>query len=83
MRKKYVDVDVRWKKDGLILPTAIIWESEEGTERYEITKVLSGPLSRASAAGGVGKRYEIQIGRSRRYLFLEKDKWFLRIEKDS
>ena len=75
--KKYVDVDVRWKKDGTIIPAAILWESEEGTERYEITRVLSGPLARASAAGGVGKRYEIQIGRSRRCLFLEKDKWFL------
>ena len=81
MRKKYVDVDVRWQKDGQIIPTAILWESEEGTERYEITKVLSGPLPRTSAAGGVGKRYEIQIGRSRRFLFLEKDKWFLESEK--
>ena len=81
MMKKYVDVDVRWKKDGTIIPTAIIWETDGGEERYEITRIIAGPLSRASAAGGVGKRYEIMIGRSRRFLFREKDRWFLESTK--
>lgn len=81
MYKKYVDVDVRWMKDGRILPAAILWESGGETERYEITKILSGPFARASSAGGTGKRYEIQIGNSRRYLFLEKDKWFIESAK--
>ena len=79
--KRYVDVEVLWTKDGNIIPTAIIWNSAEGTERFEVTKVLSGPRSMASKAGGVGKRYEIQIGRSKRNLFREKDRWFIESEK--
>ena len=34
-----------------------------------------------SIIGGVGKRYEILIGNSTRYLFREKDKWFIESEK--
>ena len=81
MIKRYVDVEVLWTKDGNIIPTAIIWSSAEDTERFEVTKVLSGPRSMASKAGGVGKRYEIQIGRSKRNLFREKDRWFIESEK--
>ena len=81
MIKRYVDVEVLLTKDGNIIPTAIIWNSAEGTERFEVTKVLSGPRSMASKAGGVGKRYEIQIGRSKRNLFREKDRWFIESEK--
>lgn len=81
MIKHYVDVDVRWTKEGNIIPTAIIWESTDRKERFEIMRVLSGPRHMASRAGGVGKRYEIQIGKSKRYLFLEKDKWFVESDK--
>ncbi len=79
--KRYVDVEVYWEKEGKIIPKAIIWETADGAERFEITKVLSGPRSMASKAGGIGKRYEIQIGRSKRNLFLEKDKWFIETDK--
>ena len=77
MIKKYVDVEVRWKKDGAIVPITVLWDSGDGMERYEIEKILSGPRSMASAAGGVGRRYEVQIQHQRRYLFLEKDKWYV------
>ena len=81
MKKKYVDVEVLWTKEGAITPTAIIWESAKGNERFEITKVISGPIPMKSIVGGVGKRYEILIGNSTRYLFREKDKWFIESEK--
>lgn len=81
MKKKYVDVEVLWTKEGSIIPVAIIWESAQGKERYEITKIISGPITMKSLAGGVGKRYEILIGKSKRYLFREKDKWFIESEK--
>ena len=81
MKKKYVDVEVLWTKEGSIIPDAIIWESAQGKERYEITKIISGPITMKSLAGGVGKRYEILIGKSKRYLFREKDKWFIESEK--
>ncbi len=79
--KRYVDVDIRWKKDGVIVPFALYWETEDGTEKYEIDQILSGPRSMASTAGGVGKRYQIRIGRNKRNLFLEKDKWFIETMK--
>ncbi|MBR2676927.1 MAG: hypothetical protein IKE28_08450 [Solobacterium sp.] len=79
--KRYVDVDVRWKKDGAIVPNALYWETENGIEKYEIDQVLSGPRSMASSAGGVGKRYQVLIGKSRRNLFLEKDRWFIETMK--
>ena len=47
----------------------------------EITKIISGPMSMKSLAGGVGRRYEILIGNNKRYLFREKDKWFIESEK--
>ena len=81
MKKKYVGVEVTWTKEGAIIPTAIIWDTGNGTERYEITKVISGPISMKSLVGGIGKRYEILIGNSKRYLFREKDKWFIESEK--
>ena len=81
MKKKYVDVEVMWTKEGSIIPTAIIWESAKGNERFEITKVISGSIPMKSIVGGVGKRYEILIGNSTRYLFREKDKWFIESEK--
>lgn len=76
MKKKYVDVEVLWTKEGAITPTAIIWESAKGNER-----LISGPIPMKSIVGGVGKRYEILIGNSTRYLFREKDKWFIESEK--
>ena len=82
MRKVYVDVDVRWKKDGTLVPTALWWEQgRDEWERYAIDEVLSGPVSRLTQGGGVAKRYEIRIGRSKRYLYLEKDKWFLEVNR--
>ncbi len=75
--KKYTDMDVRWTREGEILPTAVLWETEDGRERYEIEKILSGPRSMASEAGGVGKRYEVRIHRSVRVLYLEKDRWYI------
>ena len=75
--KRYVDVDICWHKDGTLLPKAMYWETESETQKFEIEKVLSGPRSMASQAGGVGKRYEVQIHSRKRCLFLEKDRWFI------
>lgn len=79
--KRYVDVDVRWKKDGTIVPNMLYWETENGTEKFEIEQILSGPRSMASTAGGVGKRYQVLIKKNKRNLFLEKDRWFIETMK--
>ena len=77
MRKKYVTVEVLWDKDGGIRPEAILWENNGVMETYAIDQILSAPRAMPSAAGGVGKRYEVVIRKQHRNLFLEKDKWFI------
>ena len=53
MRKIYVDVDVHWKKDGTLVPTAIWWEQGiDETEKYEIDAVVKGPYTRTGKTFG-------------------------------
>ena len=83
-RKKYVAVDVHFSKDGEMKPTVIYWENPDGTvTKYQIDGIVGKPQKMKSAAGGYGTRYLVQIGDNRRLLFLEKDKFFLQIEKES
>ena len=80
MRKVYVDVEVKWLKEGRLIPVAIYWQrgqDESKVDKYLIDRIISGPESRASQCGGVGKRYIIEISGQQRSLFLEKDRWFL------
>ena len=84
MRKVYVDVEVKWLKEGLIVPVAIYWQmgqDESEVERFVIDRIISGPERRTSQVGGVGKRYVIEISGQRRNLFLEKDRWFLEVNR--
>ena len=83
MQKVYVDVDVRWKSDGTIIPTAIWWEQDRDEwERYEIDEILAGPYNRMSQTFSHGMCYEVRIGHRKRCLFLEdKDKWFLEVNR--
>ena len=84
MRKVYVDVEVKWLKEGLIVPVALYWrmgQDESETERYVIDRIVSGPEHRTSQVGGGGKRYVIEISGQRRNLFLEKDRWFLEVNR--
>ena len=75
--KRYIDVEVYNKKDGTMIPLAIYWTDESGTRRFEIDKVISGPETRASSVGGVGKRYKVLIRGQVRHIYFEKDKWFI------
>lgn len=82
MRKVYVDVDVHWKKDGTLVPTAIWWDQGiDEVEKYEIDEVVKGPYTRTGKTFSYGKCYDVRIGHSMRYLFLEKDKWFLEVNR--
>jgi hypothetical protein len=79
-----VDVEVKWLKEGRLIPVAIYWQrgqDESETEKYVIDRVISGPEIRSSKVGGVGKRYVIEISGQRRNLFLEKDRWFLEVNR--
>ena len=82
MRKTYIDVELRWKKDGTIIPIALWWE-EAGNDpkKFIIDKVISGPVSCHVRSGGVAKRYLIKIRGNQRALYHEKDRWFLETEE--
>lgn len=71
--KRYVDVIVRMKKDRQMIPLRLVWDN--GRE-YEIDRICSVE-KRASEVGGVGIRYEVRICGQMRYLFYEKDRWFI------
>ena len=79
-----MDVDVRWLKEGVIVPVALYWQmgqDESEVEKFVIDGIISGPETRSSKVGGVGKRYVIEISGQRRNLFLEKDRWFLEVNR--
>lgn len=71
--KRYVDVLVLMKKDRQMVPYALLWDNGR---KYSIDKILQVE-KRASQVGGGGIRYEIRIRGQSRYLFFEKDRWFI------
>lgn len=71
--KKYVDVVIMHRKTGEVLPLYVCWENGR---KYKIDRIINAER-RASQAGGCGIRYTCLIQGARRYLFLEKDKWFI------
>ena len=71
--KRYVDVLVLMKKDHQMVPQKLYWDN--GRE-YSIDKVFRVE-KRASQVGGGGIRYEVKIQGQIRYLYYEKDRWFI------
>ena len=66
--RAYIDVDVHFTADGLMLPRMIEWEDGH---RYEIDRVKMITPAPALKAGGMGDRYTVVIGGKERYLFFE------------
>jgi hypothetical protein len=71
--KRYVDVFVLMKKDHTMVPCFLLWDNGK---KYRVDKVLRVE-KRASQVGGGGIRYEVMIQKEIRYLFFEKDRWFI------
>lgn len=67
--KVYVQVNVDFREDGVMLPREIIWE--DGVT-YEIDKVLQITQAAAMRAGGQGDRYKIRVRGKESYLFFER-----------
>lgn len=76
--KRYVKVISLNRYDGTLIPLYIIWD--DGT-RYKIDKITRIVNQKASEVGGVGKFYEIRIGRHIRHLFYERNRWFVESHK--
>lgn len=72
--KHYVDVVVLNRKDGKIVPLAIIWSNGV---RYSIDKVSQVTRAASTLSGGTGIRYTCRIQNQDRYLYLEEDRWFI------
>ena len=80
--REYVDVNVDFCKEGLMLPRSMVWEDGR---RYEIDFVRDVRYAPAQKVGGYGERYTVMIGGHERYLFFEMQengekrtgKWFV------
>lgn len=67
--KHYVDVIMRLRDDGRIVPLSVCWDDGR---TFHIDQVLDGPISNAPrSASRRTLRYTVQIGRRRTNLFLE------------
>ena len=67
--KVYVQVNVDFRSDGVMLPREIIWEDGE---IFEIDKVIKICQAAAMRAGGQGDRYTIRVRGKESYLFFER-----------
>ena len=77
-KKEYVSVNATFEKDGSIVPNSIIWEDGKVFNIDKITNICNAVSLKA---GGAGIRYTCIISNKQTYLFLEKDKWFVEVEK--
>lgn len=67
--KHYVDVIMRLRDDGRIVPLSVCWDDGR---TFHIDQVLDGPISNAPrSANRRALRYTVRIGRRRTNLFLE------------
>lgn len=67
-RKQYVDVIVRFRSDGRMLPAEILWQDGR---RFHVDRILDISPAPALRAGGQGDRYTVRIGSKACYLFFE------------
>ena len=72
--KRYVPVVVRFDAEGQIRPLEIEFDEEH---KYAVERVLDVCRVACQTVGGVGGRYTVRIQGQERYLWLEKDCWFV------
>lgn len=73
--KVYVDVVVKFTKEGRVLPMELAWEDGQ---KYEVQKVCDIRRLASLKAGGVGLRYTCMISGRESHLFYEDDnRWFV------
>lgn len=67
--KVYVQVDVAFREDGLMMPRAIHWE--DGAV-YQVDRVLDVRPGAARKVGGQGDRYALVVRGKRTVLYFER-----------
>ena len=73
-RKVFVEVIVKFDKEGKMTPLSILWE--DGPQ-YEIDRVLDVRRAASLKAGGQGMRYTIRVNGRQTYLYYENPNWFV------
>ena len=74
MKKIFVDVIVKYGKDGRQLPLTVIWENGV---KYEVDRVLDVRRAASLKVGGQGLRYKCRISGRETFLWLEEGRWFV------
>ncbi len=75
MSKLYVDVLVKFSKEGQLLPQSITWEDGR---KCEVDNIKDVRHVSSLKAGGSGMRYTCQIGDQEKYLYYEgNNMWFV------
>lgn len=74
MSKVFVEVLVKYTKDGQKVPVTVTWEDGR---TYAIDKVTDVRRAASLKAGGQGWRYLCRIRGRETFLWLEEDKWFV------
>ena len=74
MIKKYVQVIVKFKEDGEIIPLQVLWEDGRV---FEIDRVLDRRPGVSLKVGGQGIRYVCRIRNKEVCLYYEEPRWFV------
>lgn len=72
--KRYVPVVVRFDAEGQFRPLEIEFDE---AHKYAVDWVLDVCRAACQTVGGVGVRYTVRVQGKNRYLWLEKDRWFV------
>ena len=73
--KVYVDVTVRFGKEGTAVPVSFVWEDGE---TYEIDRVLRVRRAASTVAGGNGLLYICMVSGQKSHLYYEENnRWFM------
>jgi len=74
MRKVFVEVIVKYTKDGRKIPLKVIWEDGR---KFSVDRVNDIRPAASLKVGGQGLRYQCRIEGKDTYLWLEDGKWFV------
>lgn len=76
--KKYISVTAKFDKDGNIMPLCVNWDDGRSFPIDRVTDLRYAASIRADSAG---LRYKCRIKRKDKFIFLEKNRWFIESEK--
>ncbi len=74
MGKTYIDMDVRYTKEGSLIPKELIWQDDRS---FTIAKILDVRQAASLKAGGEGIRYTCIVAGKKVQLFFENTRWFI------